>query len=116
VRVKAYIGLRQDSLQEIEFLVDTGSRYTVIPPRLARDLGIASTVPTRAVVADNRVVEMGTAMAYLKLMDRDGAVPVGILGVPVPLLGVTALEILGLKVDPIKGILEHDWPFGPAVL
>jgi clan AA aspartic protease len=116
VKVKGHIGISHEAAQEVEFLVDTGSGYTVLPPRLANELGIQPTHTTSAVVADSRTVEMGVAAAYLKLMDREGIVLVGVLAVPVPLLGVMSLETLGLKVDPINETLEHDWPFGPAVL
>jgi predicted aspartyl protease len=44
VKVKGEIGLRQDSLREVEFLVDTGSLYTFLPRDLASDLGIDLTV------------------------------------------------------------------------
>jgi hypothetical protein len=33
-----------------------------------------------------------------------------------PLLGVTALEALGLKVNPVAETLEYARPYGPAVL
>lgn len=116
VRVKGLIGRSQESAQEVEFLVDTGSWYTVISPDLASDLGITPTVVTQAILANSSRVEMGTSMAYLRLSDREGAVPVGILEVPYPLLGVSSLEALGLKVNPVDETLEHKWPFGPAVL
>jgi predicted aspartyl protease len=116
VSVKGLIGRSQEAAQEVEFLVDTGSRYTVISPDLARDLSIPPTVVTQAILANSSRVDMGTAMAYLKLLDREGAVPVGMLEVPVPLLGVTALELLGLRVDPVREVIEYSWPFGPAVL
>jgi len=116
VRVKGLIGGSQEAAQEVEFLVDTGSRYTVISSGLARDLGITPTVVTHAVLANSSRVEMGTAMAYLKLLDREAAVPVGILEVPIPLLGVTSLELLGLRVDSVREVIEYSWPFGPAVL
>ena len=116
VRVTGLFGANQEAAREVEFLVDTGSRYTVIPPNLARDLGITPTVTTSALLADSRTVEMDMAAAHLKLMDREGAVLVGILEVPIPLLGVMSLETLGLKVNPVSEALEHAWPFGPALL
>ena len=91
VKVKAYIGLREDSLQEVEFLVDTGSLYTFLPPDLAAHLGIVSTTSGQVVPADGRTMEVGLAMAYLRLLDREGGIPAGILDVHIPLLGVTAL-------------------------
>jgi predicted aspartyl protease len=55
-------------------------------------------------------------MAYMKLLDRDGALPVAIMEVPEPLLGVTALEGLGLRVDPVTGKLEYSRPYGLAAI
>ena len=116
VNVKANIGLRRNNLQEVEFLVDTGSLYTFLPPDLAADLGIVSTTSGQVVLADGRRIEVGLAAAYMRLMDREGGILVGILDRPAPLLGVTSLEILGLKVNPVDETLEHSRPFGPAVL
>jgi predicted aspartyl protease len=35
---------------------------------------------------------------------------------PEPLLGVSALEALGLKVNPVAGTLEYDRPYAAAML
>ena len=43
-------------------------------------------------------------------------VMVATMDVPMPLLGVIALEVLGLKVDPVSETLEHTRPFGPSAL
>lgn len=116
VNVKASIGRSREELQEIEFLVDTGSLYTFLPPGTLRELGITPTVTSTDVLANSRTQEVGLAVAYLKLMDREGGIPVGSMDVPVPLLGATALEILGLKVDLVGETLEHSRPFGPMAL
>jgi len=47
----------------------------------------------------------------MRLMDREGGVPVAIMDAPYALLGVTALEALGLKVNAAKQTLEEDWPW-----
>lgn len=116
VKVKGEIGLRQGSLQEIEFLVDTGSLYTFLLPDLASGLGIDFTVISRVVLADQRTVEVPVGVAYLKLGDREGGIIVASMDVPMPLLGVIALEILGLKVNPVEETIEYSRPFGPAAL
>ena len=116
VNVRGLIGADQEHLQEVEFLVDTGSLYTFVTPEMARRLGVAATTTSRVVMADGRTTEVGGAAAYLRLMDREGGVIVGIMGVPFPILGVTSLEILGLKVNPVEEVLEHARPFGPAAL
>lgn len=40
----------------------------------------------------------------------------GIMNVPEPLLGASALEGLGIKVDPTTGRLEHSRPYGLALV
>jgi predicted aspartyl protease len=67
-------------------------------------------------LADNRSAEAGIIVAYIKLMDRDGILPVAIMDSPEPLLSATALEGLGLRVDPATGKLEYSRPYGLAVL
>jgi predicted aspartyl protease len=52
----------------------------------------------------------------MKLLDREGALPIAIMETPEPLLGVTALEGLGLKVDPTTGELQHSRPYGLAAI
>jgi len=116
VKLKGLIGPTKQRLEEVEFLADSGSFYTLLPPALATDLGIVPTLTTRVVLADSRRADVGLAVAYLQLGDREGGIPVGVLDVPMPLLGVSALEALGLKVNPVEGTLEPTRPFGPAAL
>lgn len=116
VKVAADIGLSRDSLQEIEFLVDTGSFYTFLPAGLAESMGIDLPVTSRAALADSREAEVRVGVAYLRLGDREGGIMVAAMNVPMPLLGASALEILGLKVDPANEVLEHTRPFGPSAL
>ncbi|MBI2305000.1 MAG: hypothetical protein HYU86_09700 [Chloroflexi bacterium] len=123
VLVKGLTGKDAETAREVEFLIDSGSFYTLLPPGLAHDLGIAlpgkgivPSVTTRVMMADSRTLEMGVGIAYLRLPDREAAVPVGMMEVSLPLLGVTALEGLGLKIDPVGGTVEPTRPFGPAAL
>ena len=116
VTVAGHIGLREDSLREVGFLVDPGSFYTFLPPRLASDLGITTPVASRVVLADSRSAEVGVGAAYLRLMDRDGGILVALMDVPMPLLGASALEVVGFKVDPVSETLEHSRPFGATAL
>lgn len=116
MKISAEIGLDRDGLQEIGFLVDTGSFYTLLPPDLAESMGIDFPVTSRVVLADSREAEVGVGVAYLRLEDREGGVIVATMDVPMPLLEASALEILGLKVDPVSEVLEQSRPFGPAAL
>ena len=112
VKIKADIGVRAEDLKEVEFLVDSGSFYTLLPPGMAADMGITFPVISRVVLADSREAEIGLGVAYLRLldMDREGGVLVGAMDVPMPLLGASALEALGLKVNPVDETLEHTRP------
>ena len=110
------MGLLEAALQEVEFLVDTGSFYSFVPPELGEALSISFPVTSRLVMADSRTVEVGVGVGYLRLGDREGGIIVAAMEVPMPLLGASALGVLGLKVDPVAETLEHCRPFGPAAL
>src|SRR5215211_7679804 len=116
VRVPALIGKDDASLREVTFLVDSGAFYTILPPSLSADLGIQASLQVPVVLADSRSLQMRLGVAYLRLLDREGGIPLALMEVPEPLLGVSAFEALGLKVNPVEGTLEHARPFGPAVL
>jgi len=116
VKVKGHIGIRQQNLREVEFLADTGSFYSFLPPGLAANLGITFPVTSKVILADSRITEVPVGVAYLRLMDREGGVLVASMNVPMSLLGASALEALGLKVNPVDETLEYSRPFGPAAL
>jgi len=111
VRVSARIGPSADVLREVEFLVDTGTFYSFIPTGLAEDLGLDLRIAHRGVTADSRPVELKLGIAYIAINGRGAAIIVGGLDVPIPLLGVEALEALGFKVNPVEGTLEQTRPF-----
>ena len=110
------IGLDEGNLQQVEFLVDTGSFYTFLTPDLAEITGISFPVTSRVIMADSRTVEVQVGVAFLQIEGREGGVIVATMDVPKPLLGASALEALGLKVNPVTETLEHTRPFGPTAL
>ena len=116
VKVVGGIGLDQSGLTEVEFLVDTGVFYSFVGPDLGARLGIEFPVITTVVLANNTQVECPVGVAFLRLHGREGGIIVGSMDVPTPLLGVSALETLGLKVNPVDETVEEAWPFGPAAL
>ena len=116
MRVEALIGSGPDNLRPLDFLVDTDSFLTVLPANLALELGILATLIAPVIVADSRTVDAGQGLAYLSLLGRGSGIPVAIMDVPLPLLGVSALEVLGLKVNPVAVTFEYDRPFRAAVL
>jgi hypothetical protein len=79
-------------------------------------LGISFPVKSRVVIADSRTGEVGVGIGYLRLGDREGDIIIAAMDVPMPLLGASALEAPGLKVDPVAKVPEHSRPFGPEAL
>lgn len=67
-------------------------------------------------MADKRRVEAGIGLAPMKLFDRDGVLLIAIMEPPEPLLGVTALEGLGLRVDLVTGELQDSRRYRLAAL
>ena len=106
--VKARVGDESGSKSaEVEALVDTGATLTVIPRRLAEELGLRVTGRTEVETAAGRIVLERTRVR-LELEGREEIVPALISDViDKVLIGVTALEVLGLQVDPLTGRLKE---------
>ncbi len=88
-------------------LIDTGATFTKLPAPLGWRLGLEVVREVQVELSDGRVVARPLALAdaeiegirspVLVTLAEDGADP---------LIGVTTLEILGFKVDPIAERLE----------
>ena len=92
---------------EVEMLADTGSTLTKIDESTARKLGIVPTDTAVVELADGTDRKRGLAEAKLEIMGNKATVAI-LIGPDgeVPLLGLTTLETLRLKVNPIKRRLE----------
>ena len=91
----------------LEFLVDSGATYTVLPVDVWQAIGLA---PKRAVkfpLADGTMVERQVSECHITLDVGDGHSPV-VLGEPgdAALLGVVTLENLGLVFNPFTRTLH----------
>jgi Predicted aspartyl protease len=117
VRVKGSLGdPERHTVLDVDFLTDTGAFFTTISVELAEKLGIRVVARTKATLANKTEVEVGLSYAYVKILDREATLPVAIMDVPEPLLGVTTLEGLGLKVDPVSGAIEKTRTFTVGML
>lgn len=67
-------------------------------------------------LADKRTVEAGISLAYIKILEKDGIFNIAIMDVPEPLLGVSTLEGLGIRVDPTTGKVEYSRSYGLALI
>jgi len=104
--------LRGEKTATVRMLVDTGATYSVIPPRVAHALGIKR--PRRSVrvrLADGRSVRSGADLAIVKIDGREAPTTILVGKVDEPILGVDALEALGLVVDPGKKRLSPSRPY-----
>src|SRR5262245_3055897 len=86
--------------EDIEMLADSGALYSVVPAELLTRIGIAPTQVEEFELADGSVTERPVGVAHFSVGMRDGVANV-IFGDPgdSTLLGVVALEQLGLVID-----------------
>jgi clan AA aspartic protease len=90
-------------VETVRFLAVTGATYTVIPRDVAERVGLATSPrPMNVTLADGSSRPMHFGTVLMKLDARKAGVTVLIAPEGAePLLGVEALEALGLTVDPI---------------
>ena len=97
--------------REVEMLVDTGALYTKLSPSLARELGITPNEVIKVRLADGSSREASLADAVIEYGASKRAVTVLVGPGDTLLLGVTTLEALRLKVNPVDGTLEPTIPY-----
>ncbi len=106
------VRLRAAKSATVRMLVDAGATFSVIPRELARALGIKR--PRRSVsvrLADGRRVRLGADVAILQINGREAPATILVGKVDEPILGVEALEALGLVVDPKRKRLSPSRPY-----
>ena len=88
---------------DLQFLVDSGAAYSVVPANILRRLGIKPRTKRTFILADGSNVERRMGHALFRLNGREGASPV-IFGEKddSTLLGIVSLEALGMILDPLK--------------
>ena len=89
--------------EEISALADTGATLTVVPGEILGRLGVQKLRTVSLILADGRRAERGVGDAAVAVNGE--AVPCRVVfGEPgdAVLLGLTALEQLGLAVDPVQ--------------
>jgi clan AA aspartic protease len=91
----------------IEFLVDSGAIYTLLPQKEWKAIGLKPKRKMTFTLADGTRVERYISECHISLPQGEGHTPV-ILGEPgdEPLLGAVTLEILGLVLNPFNRSLE----------
>ncbi|MGC8571119.1 aspartyl protease [Caldivirga sp.] len=107
VRVGVFNPAVPDKAMEIDGIVDTGAIYTVIRRDILEGLSIKPS-GRRRFKAFGGYVERDIGEAGLMIMGERRIVPV-IFGETedTMVIGITALEIFGLEVDPVRGSLKE---------
>ena len=102
VKVKLGSLTAPERTEEVSLLVDTGATLSWIPRAILERLGAPVVSRLPFTLADGRELERETTAVLLTIDGRRGAVQVA-FGEPgeEPVLGATALEGLGLLVDPV---------------
>src|SRR5260370_33448890 len=87
---------------ELNFLVDSGAVYSVVPASLLRKLGVRPQSKRTFILADGSEITRKIGDVLFRLDSRQGSAPV-ILGVNQDrtLLGTVSLEALGMMLDPM---------------
>jgi clan AA aspartic protease len=92
---------RPKKLWEGLFLVDTGAVDCMVPGKHLRSLGLKSRGQRLYELADGSEVTLDVTVAEIEFMgERVGATVIYGPDDAEPILGVTALESLGIEVDP----------------
>jgi clan AA aspartic protease len=93
--------------QKLELIADTGAIFSVIPRTALEQLGITPYAEETFHLADGSEIRRSLGDVFVRIDGKARTVPT-IFGEPTdtPLLGVTALEILGFTVDPRTRKLE----------
>ena len=88
---------------EVNFLIDSGAVYSLVPEKQLKLLGLRPYRTVDFALADGTTITRQVGDAYFEYNGEGGPAPV-IFGEKgdEPLLGVTALESLGLVFNPFK--------------
>lgn len=94
--------------ETVNFLVDSGAGYTLLPYAVWRSLGLEPTREERFRLADGTVVTRNLSRCYIILPQGEEYSPV-VLGEESDdqaLLGAVTLEIMGLMLNPFSRTLH----------
>src|SRR6266436_5117217 len=92
---------RSKKQTEVDFLVDSGAIYSLVPASVLKKLGIHAYREVEFVLADGKKIFRKVGDAYFEYKGNGGSAPV-IFGEKgdEPLLGATTLESIGLALNP----------------
>ncbi|HKG69650.1 MAG TPA: aspartyl protease family protein [Segetibacter sp.] len=98
---------KSEKSAEVEFLVDSGAVYSLVPGKILDELGIEPYKEMSFSLADGTIIRRKISSAYYEFGGEGGPAPV-IYGEEgdTALLGVTTLESIGLVLNPFTRTLH----------
>jgi predicted aspartyl protease len=96
----------KEVLEVDKMLVDTGASFTVMPLDVAEKYFIETPFEAELRLGDGRTVKAKVFVAEVEIEGRKGPLRILAFKEAMPVIGVDALETLGLKVDPLTGRVE----------
>jgi aspartyl protease family protein len=92
-----------DITETVEFLIDSGALYSIVPRAVLQRLGINPLAEQTFRLANGQTIERQIGGALFKYQDRVGVATV-IFGEEADstLLGAYSLESMGLSLDPVR--------------
>jgi len=106
LRVRVSNPARQRSAKWIDFLVDSGAVYSVMPAAELKRLGIKPTSSEEFILANGEKLRFPVGNANFEYKGKIRAAPVIFGEKDVFLLGATTIEALGMILDPIRRQLK----------
>jgi aspartyl protease family protein len=103
-------GARPEIAEPVEFLVDSGAIYSVVPRVVLERLGIPQLAEKDFRIASDQTIRRWVGAAIFRYQDRVGGATV-VFGEEddMTLLGALTLEALGYGLDPLRRELIP-WP------
>ena len=95
--------------ERLRFLIDSGSKYSLLPERVWKQIGLSEGREQRFSLADGSTITRAVSECEISLPQGRCHTPV-VLGQsqdPEALLGVVTLEELGLVFDPFRRVLDR---------
>jgi predicted aspartyl protease len=94
---------KPDDTRSVEFLIDSGAVYSVVPASILDELGVQPLKTQDFRLADGSKISRRKGVALFRFKDLIGGADV-IFGEPGDsnLLGAFTLEALGLALDPLR--------------
>jgi clan AA aspartic protease len=95
--------------ERLTLLIDSGAKYSLLPERVWRKIGLAVERDQQFSLADGSTIARGVSECEISLPQGRCHTPV-VLGHPQDpeaLLGVVTLEQLGLVFDPFRRVIDR---------